>query len=281
MSKDTLRPDVLDKIKSLTLQGTWQKEIGEQLGLSRTAVYLAQKNLGLHARLPLPDETEKEILRLLRAGMGTSKIGRELHTNKYQAKLVAKKYGIRRAPAQKRAAREKKVPQFRWHITADEKNKIRELTLQGVRQSVIARTLGIAAPSVSKAQRAMNLPTVLVWPEAKIMELFRAGWAGYRISKELRVPANQVFAVAHKNNFHREDKAGWKTPIANERRFIEALKKRENYIKVLARKYGMGFCRARKIAHQVLGTSEFRRGVGPPLSSNYPQKHFDVKVGGQ
>jgi hypothetical protein len=172
-------------------------------------------------------------------------------------------------------------PQIRGHVTSQERDEIRKLTLAGVRQSVIARKLKITAPSVSKAQRAMNLPTHIVIPEEQIMELFRAGWAGYKISKHLHVPANRVFAVAHKNNFHREDKAGWKTPMENERRFIEALKRRENYIKVLARKYGMGFCRARQIAHQVLGTSEFRRGVGPPLSSNYPQKHFDVKVGGQ
>jgi hypothetical protein len=86
--------------------------------------------------------------------------------------------------------------------------------------------------------------------------------------------------VAHKNNFHRADKAGYKTPLANERRFIAALKRREGYIKVLAKKYGVGFCRARTIAHEVFETIEFRRGATwPPLSSAYPQKHFDVKAG--
>ena len=214
--------------------------------------------------------------------MGTSKIGRELRVGKYQARLVAKKYGIRPAPAQpKKAAakRKKENPTIRGHVIPAERDEIRRLTLQGTRQSVIARTLHITAPTVSKVQRSMGLPTHIVIDEKKIMELFEKGWAGYKIARELRAPANQVFAVAHKNNFHRADKAGWKTPEANVRRFIAALKRREGYIKTLAKKYGVGFCVARQIAHEVLGTVEFRRGMGPPLSSNFPQKHFDVKVG--
>jgi hypothetical protein len=171
-------------------------------------------------------------------------------------------------------------PKFRWHISSAEKAEIRRLTLLGTRQSVIARTLKIGAPSVSKAQIAMNLPTHIVIPEKAIMELFRAGWAGYEISKHLQVPANQVFAVAHKNNFIRPDKAGWHPPEANVRRFIEAINSREGYIRTLAKKYGVGFVRARRIAHEVLGTVEFRPGASkPPLSSTYPQKHYDAKVG--
>jgi hypothetical protein len=93
------------------------------------------------------------------------------------------------------------------------------------------------------------------------------------------VGAQEVFAVAHKNNFIRPDKAGHKTPVENERRFIAALKAREGYIKTLARKYGVAFCRARKIAHEVLDTVEFRRGATwPPLSSNFPQKPFDAEL---
>jgi hypothetical protein len=142
-------------------------------------------------------------------GWGTSRIGRALRVGQYQARLVAKKYGIRPAPAKKGVAKKPKAnPKFRGRVTDAEKTEIRRLTLQGMRQSVIARTLKIGAPSVSKAQRAMNLPTHIVIPEEKIMKLFRAGWAGYKISKFLVVPANQVFATAHKNNFHREDKAG-------------------------------------------------------------------------
>jgi hypothetical protein len=176
--------------------------------------------------------------------------------------------------------KKKANPKIRGHVTSQEREEIRSLTLRGVRQSEISRQLKIGRDTVSAWQVKMNLPTRLVWPEERIMELFRAGWAGYRISKHLHVPANQVFAVAHKNNFHREDKAGWKTPPENEARFIEAIMKREGYIRTLAKKYGVGFVRARLLAHKILGTPEFRPGaVKPPLSSNFPLKHFDEKVG--
>ncbi len=173
----------------------------------------------------------------------------------------------------------KENPQFRWHLTIAEKRKIRRLTLKGIRQSVIARIMHLTAPTVSKVQVSMGLPTHLVIPEKKIMKLFQRGWGGYKISKHLHIPANQVYAVAHKNNFRRPDGIGYPTPHGDVDGFIEALKKKEGYIKTLAKKYGVGFCQARKIAHEVLVTARFRPGASkPPLSSDFPQKHFDPKM---
>jgi len=162
-------------------------------------------------------------------------------------------------------------PMRRGHITAEEKAEIERLTRAGVRQSEIARRLGITAPSVSKVQRQMGLPTKLVWPEEKIVELFKLGWGGYKISKHLKVPANQVYKIAHKHGLNN----GWKqTPKENDERFIEALKRGENYAKRLAIKYGVAFCRANQLAHQILETPQFRPGLSkPPLSSNFPQRH--------
>jgi hypothetical protein len=169
----------------------------------------------------------------------------------------------------------KSNPRHRWHLTTAERKKIRELTRKGVRQSEISRALGITAPSVSKAQRAMGLPTRLMIPEKKILRLFRRGWGGYKISRHLRVPVNQVYAVAHRNRFRRKDGIGYPEPHGDVAGFIEALKRREGYIKTLAKKFGVGFCQARKLAHQTLGTYRFRPGASkPPLSSNFPQKHF-------
>jgi hypothetical protein len=38
---------------------------------------------------------------------------------------------------------------------------------------------------------------------------------------------------------------------------------------------------ARKIAHEIRACPEFRRGLAkPPLSSNFPQKHFDPQLAG-
>lgn len=120
----------------------------------------------------------------------------------------------------------------------------------------------------------MGLPTrlpVRPIPEMKIVKLFKRGWGGYRIAKHLHVPVNQVYNVAHKHGLNN----GWQqTPKENESRFIEALKRGDDYVRRLAIKYEVAFCRARRIAHEVLKTREFRPGLSkPPLSSNFPQRH--------
>src|SRR4029077_15411806 len=112
-------------------------------------------------------------------------------------------------------------PTIGWHVTEKERKAIRRMTLKGIRQSVIARTLKITAPSVSKAQRAMGLPTRLIVPEEKIMELFRKGWGGYKIHRVLRIPTNQIYRIAHLHGFRRPDGAGYPTKPENEARFIE------------------------------------------------------------
>src|SRR5690242_11120275 len=90
----------------------------------------------------------------------------------------------------------------RGHLTKAEKKQIRALTKKGVRQSEIARRLGITAPSVSKAQKQMGLPTRVPTPEAQILALFRQRVPGVEISKRLKCPANRVWAIAHKHGIH-------------------------------------------------------------------------------
>jgi hypothetical protein len=168
---------------------------------------------------------------------------------------------------------------IRWHLTKAEKQKIKEMTRAGVRQSVIARALGITAPSVSKAQRALGLPTRLAVPEKEIMQLFHQGWGGTRIAKHLRIAVSAVYKVAHKNDFRRPDGVGYPTNPENEAKLIEALKRKEDYSKRLAEKYKVGLCKTNRLAHEVLACPQFRPGVSkPPLSSNFPQKHFDVSA---
>jgi DNA-binding CsgD family transcriptional regulator len=167
----------------------------------------------------------------------------------------------------------------RWHLTAAERGRIRRLTLQRVPQSTIGRILGIGRSTVSKWQARMGLPTRVPIPEKKILQLFAKGWGGYKIAKRLHIAVSAVYKVAHKNNFHREDNAGYPTPPENEKRLIEALQRRENYAKRLAKKYGVGLVKANRLAHEVLACPEFRPGLSKPvLSSNFPQKHFDVKL---
>jgi hypothetical protein len=166
-------------------------------------------------------------------------------------------------------------PQIRWHLTREEKRKIKQLTLRRVPQAQIARIMGITAPSVSRVQKQMHLPTRPPTPEKEIIKLFHEGWSGQKIHKYLRVPANQIYATFHKYGLRRNPT----TPKENEERFIQALKRREGYIKTLAKRYKVAFCRANRIAHKVLACPEFRPGaVWPPLSSNFPQRHFDPRL---
>jgi hypothetical protein len=162
----------------------------------------------------------------------------------------------------------------RGHITKEERDEICRLTKAGVRQSEIARRLGITAPSVSKVQRQMGLPTKLPTPEAKILALFREGWGGLKISKFLHVPANRVWEVMHKHGIRRADGTGSAAPKGDIEGFTMALKNGEGYIKHLGKRFGLGICKAKDIAHIVLETPQFRPGASkPPLSSNYPQRH--------
>jgi hypothetical protein len=165
----------------------------------------------------------------------------------------------------------KENPKKRWHLTAEEIEQIRKLTLQGMRQGKIAKLLHLGRDTVGQWQVRMGLPTVPPIPEEEILKLFKLKWGGYRIAKHLHVPRNQVYAIAHEHGLT----LGWsKTPPENEARFIEALKRGENYRIRLARKYGVAICRAREIAKQVLKTERFRPGLSkPPLSSDFPQRH--------
>lgn len=175
----------------------------------------------------------------------------------------------------------KKAPKHRWHVTADERKQIRRLTRAGMRQATIARIVGLTAPSVSKVQRILGLPTRVPTPEQEIVKLFANGWSGLKISKYLRCPANRVWAVRKKHGITRADGAGTQEPKGNIPGFVEALKRREDYIKTLAKKFGLGKCKANRIAHVVLATQEFRPGrCKPPLSSNFPQKHFTPRIAG-
>jgi predicted transcriptional regulator len=165
----------------------------------------------------------------------------------------------------------------RWHLLDEERERIRQLTQQGMRQSKIARLLGVTAPTVSKAQREMGLSTRLPIPEKAIMDLFKKGWGGHRISKHLGVAVSAVYKVAHANNFRRADNVGYPTPPENEARLIAALQRKEDFANRLAEKYKVGKCKTHRLAHEVLACPEFRNGaVKPALSSNFPQRDFSL-----
>ena len=173
----------------------------------------------------------------------------------------------------------KNHPQIRWHLTDGEKETIRQLTLAGTPQATIARTLQMDLRTLNRHQVWMRLATRPPIPEKQIMLLFEKGWGGYKIAEFLGIAVSATYKIAHKNNFKRLDGIGYPEPHGNISAFIEDIKRGRGYIKELARKHKVGFCQARKIAHEIRACPEFRRGMAkPPLSSNFPQKHFDRKI---
>ena len=172
--------------------------------------------------------------------------------------------------------KQKQNQKHRWHLSDGEKKKIARLTRARVPQSTIARNLHIGRDTVSKWQRKMGLPTVPPVPEKQILKLLRKGYGQHRIHKMLRVSQPKVHAVMVKHGIRNGHAT---TPKENEDRFIAAVQRREDYIVRLAEKYQVAMCRAQRLAHQVLATPRFRPGASKPaLSSDFPQRHFDVEL---
>lgn len=96
MAKPRINPKLLKRVAALTKQGVPQNEIAVQLGVHRNSIYRYQKTLGLSAWPQLSAEEERTIVDLLKAGHGVSWIGRQLRVGEHQARLVAKKYNIRK-----------------------------------------------------------------------------------------------------------------------------------------------------------------------------------------
>ena len=89
-----------------------------------------------------------------------------------------------------------------------------------------------------------------------------------------------VYNVAHRNAFHRKDNIGYPSNPESEARLVEAIKRRDDYAIRLARKHGVGKVKTNRLAHEILETRQFRPGLSKPvLSSTFPQKHYDPKMG--
>ncbi len=165
----------------------------------------------------------------------------------------------------------------RCHVTDDEKRKIVKLCKKGLSAAVVARRMGLARSTVSKIRKAAGLPSWPPVPEEKIVALLRAGLGQHRVHKILNVSQPKVHALMVKHGIQNGHAT---TPKENEERFVAALKRREGYIRTLAKRYRVALCRARRLAHEVLGTVQFRPGASkPPLSSNFPQKSHEKKIG--
>lgn len=167
-------------------------------------------------------------------------------------------------------------PKIRGPLTTDEKNEIRRLTQARVSQASISRRLHIGRDTVSMWQVRMGLPTRPIVPETQILRLFRRGWGGYRIARKLKVCRHCVYEVRAKYKIgQRADGSGTGHADADLDGFAAAVRRRADHIRTLAIRHHIGFVRAGRLARQILGTERFRPGCAEPLTSDFPQKHFD------
>jgi hypothetical protein len=160
-------------------------------------------------------------------------------------------------------------------LTAQDRARIKQLHEAGLLQVEIARAIGRHCDSVRKVLQEMGLPTqrpATPVPEDKICELWHQGFGVPRIHEALHVSHRKVMATLKKLGLHR-DRPKLKGDVAG---FIAALREKPDYITRLAKKFGLRESRAQIIAREVLATLQFRPGPSkPPLSSDFPQKHFD------
>jgi transposase len=116
-----------EKIRELTAAGKQQKEIALALSWPRNRVYRWQRKMGLSGKRPglrgriLTEAQEAEILALLKAGWGSSKIGKHLGVGEHQARLVVKKFNFRRKPGE---------PGYRYHLSPAKLQKITDEILE-------------------------------------------------------------------------------------------------------------------------------------------------------
>jgi DNA invertase Pin-like site-specific DNA recombinase len=249
-----------------------QVAIARRLGVWRGAVRAVQRELNLPTKLTWPDELKAQVRKLALDGCTTIDI--------------ARKVGIDRTSVRK-IRRELDVASTKvcWPLTADQQKQLRAMTKRGMLQTEIGEHFGVVRAVIGRWQQRLGLrepyqglptrPKTVEIPEEAIVKLFNLGLGGVRIAKLLHVSVPTVYKVAHKHNLSN----GWQqTPAENEARFIEALKNREGYIRTLAKRYSVAFCRANRLAHEILGTYRFRPGAGkPPLDSHFPQCHHEKK----
>lgn len=158
---------------------------------------------------------------------------------------------------------------------------LKTMTADGKTREEIGKRLGVKPATVYVWQKRFGIARKergpIVTPitpelEAEVVGLLRKGNGLMSVHKATGISMPRITRIRDK---YRIAPRIQKTPKANEQRFIAALKRREGYIRTLAKKYGVAFCRAKRLAHTTLGKGRFCPGATkPPLSSQYPQKWF-------
>ena len=172
---------------------------------------------------------------------------------------------------------------FDQRLTAKEKRKIVARTRAGEKQVEIARRFGCCVHTIREVQRAAGLQLFRpLTPEVEkeVVELLRRGIGQNRVSKLTRVSERKVRAIMRKHGIHHKV-GGLPLPQEKHARIAAAVLRREDYCIRISEKYNVSKDIVRRIAHEIHGPGRLLGfPVWPPMSSYFPQKHFDVKTAG-
>jgi len=167
-------------------------------------------------------------------------------------------------------------------MTSQVLEKVRKMTVAGVRQRQIARIVGVHRNSIFRAQRKLRLSACQPLPTAtrrRIRYLLRRKrWGTSRIAKHLGISEYQVREIAKRSGFERRPgEIGWRSHLSPDvyAKLVDEIQRHQNPASEISRKYGLPHKLILRLAHAVLGSGPFRTGVPSrtaPLSSDWPQR---------
>ena len=198
-NKKTENDEKDNKILELLENGLNQTEIGNQLGVSSTAIWLRIQNMKKRGvkipkitkrRKTENDEKDNKILELLGKGLSQAETGRQLGVS---ADVISKRI-------KKMRERGIKIPETtkrRKTESYEKDNKILELLENGLNQTEIAGELGVSVDAISKRIKKMRERGVIIPPKIKrrktesyekdnkILELLEKGLTRAEIGNQL------------------------------------------------------------------------------------------------
>jgi hypothetical protein len=172
-------------------------------------------------------------------------------------------------------------------MTAELKEKIRELTAAGESQQEIGRALKISRGSVYRAQKALGVSLPKLGPrkkemdltagkKAEVLALLRSGTMSPRqIVDKLKVPHRAVRLLAEQHAIHRKKgNVPWMDRVSPELRekVLEEIRARSNYGTDIAQKFSVPPSVVYELARAEHGVAQFRPGAAKegPFTSNFP-----------
>ena len=154
--------------------------------------------------------------------------------------------------------------------------RISALTAKGASQREIIELLHISRDAAYRAQRSLGLtlrrpgircPDLTAAQTAEVLALLRSKLSVKKIVAKLGVRSHAVRQIAKRNGIRRS--AGG-ISADEHAKLVDEIRRRTNFARDLAAKFGTSHKYVLRLAHRELGVSHFVPGLVQPLSSHFP-----------